>query len=31
MLLDFLGNPTLFETEEMRRHAALPTGATRRT
>jgi 2-hydroxychromene-2-carboxylate isomerase len=31
MLLDFLANPALFETEEMRRHAALPTGATRRS
>lgn len=30
MLLEFLANPALFETPEMRRHATLPTGATRR-
>lgn len=31
MLLDFFNKPDLFKSEEMRRHAALPTGATRRT
>lgn len=30
MLLDFLGNPRLFESEEMRRHGALPMGAVRK-
>jgi len=30
MLLDFLRNPMLFESEEMRRHAELPLGAVRR-
>jgi len=31
MLLDFLGNPTLFDSEEMRRHGDLPIGAVRQT
>jgi len=31
MLLDFLGNPTLFDSEEMRRHGDLPMGAVRKT
>jgi 2-hydroxychromene-2-carboxylate isomerase len=30
MLLDFLGNPKLFEGDEMRRHGALPMGAVRK-
>jgi len=30
MLLDFLGNPTLFDSEEMRRHGDLPMGAVRK-
>ena len=31
MLLDFLGNPSLFDSDEMRRHAVMPMGAVRRT
>jgi 2-hydroxychromene-2-carboxylate isomerase len=31
MLLDFLGNPGLFDSDEMRRHAVMPMGAVRRT
>ena len=31
MLLDFLGNPGLFDSVEMRRHATMPMGAVRRT
>ena len=30
MLLDFLGNPKLFESAEMRRHSDLPMGAVRK-
>ena len=30
MLLDFLENPSLFDSDEMRRHAVMPMGAVRR-
>jgi 2-hydroxychromene-2-carboxylate isomerase len=30
MLLDYLGNPGLFDSDEMRRHATMPMGAVRR-
>jgi 2-hydroxychromene-2-carboxylate isomerase len=31
MLLAYLANPTLFDSDEMRRHAVMPMGAVRRT
>lgn len=30
MLLDYLADPSLFDSEEMRRHAVMPMGAVRR-
>ena len=30
MLLDFLANLSLFDSDEMRRHATIPMGAVRR-
>jgi 2-hydroxychromene-2-carboxylate isomerase len=30
MLLDYLANPSLFDSDEMRRHTVMPMGAVRR-